>query len=64
MLSGTVSAPPRWCHPALSHTSTAYAPKATWVLISIRCSFIASVLAAGMMMAAPAARAAHSAPNK
>jgi hypothetical protein len=34
------------------------------VLISVRCSFIASALAAGMMMAAPTARTGQIAPNR
>jgi hypothetical protein len=35
----------------------------TCVLISARCSFIASVLAAGMMIAAPTSRSGQIAPN-
>jgi hypothetical protein len=34
------------------------------VLISTRCWFIASMLAAGMMIAAPTARAWQTAPNR
>ena len=39
-------------------------PACIWVLISARCSFIASALAAGMMMAAPTPRAGQMAPNR
>src|SRR5947209_5464472 len=62
MLSGTRMSPPGWCQPAPSQIRTAWARGATCVLISLRCSFIASVFALGMMMAAPTPRSGQIAP--
>jgi hypothetical protein len=42
----------------------ACAPGVICELISFRCSLMASLLAAGMMIAAPTARDGHNAPNK
>ena len=53
MLSGTIRSLPRWCQPAPSQITTAIELCVTCVLISFRCSFMPSVLAAGMIMAAP-----------
>lgn len=55
MLSGMRSRLPGWCQPAPSHSARACALGATWTLISLRCSAIASALTAGMVMAAPTA---------
>jgi hypothetical protein len=52
------------CQPAASRTSTAIAPTETCRLISTRCSFIASMLTSGMMIAAPVLRSGQMAPNK
>jgi len=64
MLWGTRNRPPDWCQPAPSHTTTACAPSAICVLISLRCSDIASALTLGMMIAAPTLRAWQMAPNR
>ena len=64
MLSGSVSWPPAWCHPAPSQVTTACAPGVTWVLISARCRFIAAVLTDGSTRAAPTPRAGQTAPNR
>jgi len=52
MLSETISLSLGWCQPAPSQTNRAWARGATCKLISVRCSFIDSVLTAGTMMAA------------
>jgi hypothetical protein len=51
------------CQPAPSSTSTAMAPTETCRLISARCSFMASILTSGMMIAAPVLRSGQTAPN-
>ena len=64
MFWGTFSRPPGWCQPAPSITSTACAPGATQALISARCRFIMSTLAAGSTSAVPVPRAGQIAPNR
>src|SRR3978361_161378 len=64
MFSGTRSRPPGRCQPAPSQTSTAWACVPTCLLISAKCSVMASWLARGMTMAAPTARAGQMAPNR
>jgi hypothetical protein len=53
-----------WCQPARSQMTTAIELGAICVLISFRCSFIPSVLAAGMIMAAPTPLAGQMAPKR
>jgi hypothetical protein len=40
---------PGWCQPVPLQTSTAWAAVATWLLISVKCSAMTSLLTAGMI---------------
>ena len=52
------------CQPARSISTTAWALRATCLLISSRCSCVASLLAVGRTKAAPVPRFGQMAPNR